>query len=140
MGFAGELGMALGALSIAQHQLREDRQAWASLREAVDIFVKVRSRFTLFTLATAVVILLADTGKLEQAVEAYSAVMTDPIVANSRWFVDMVGNRMDLAKENLPEDVYQAAEKRGRESDPFEVFGKLAQEMNAELALFTTPE
>jgi hypothetical protein len=42
----------------------------------------------------------------------------------------MIGNRMDLASEQLPEDIRQAAEQRGREGDLFEVLGRLAQEID----------
>jgi hypothetical protein len=63
-------------------------------------------------------------------VEAYSALMTDPIVSSSGWTVDMIGDRMDLAREQLPTDVFQAAEQRGLEGDPFTVLDRLAQEID----------
>jgi tetratricopeptide (TPR) repeat protein len=131
MGFAGELGMALGGLALAQHGLGQEERAWASLRESLHIAVETNSRFTLFMLAAALVVLLADGGRWEQAVEAYSAVMTDPIVANSRWFADMVGNRMELAREHLLEDIRLAAEARGRQGDIFDVLAKLEQEIGS---------
>jgi hypothetical protein len=43
----------------------------------------------------------------------------------------MVGNRIDLAREHLPEDVRLAAEARGREGDVFDVLGRLAQEIDS---------
>jgi predicted ATPase/DNA-binding SARP family transcriptional activator len=131
MGFAGELGMALGGLALAQHRLGQEEQAWASLRESLHIAVETNSRFTLYMLAAALVVLLADAARWEQALEAYSAVMTDPIVANSRWFSDMVGDWMDLAKVHLPEDIRWTAEARGREGDVFDVLGRLVQEIDS---------
>jgi tetratricopeptide (TPR) repeat protein len=131
MGFAGELGMALGGLALAQHSLRQEEQAWASLQEAMMIAVKTHSRFTLFLLPAALVVLLSDAGRWELAIEAYSAAMADPIPANSRWFADMVGNRMDLAGEHLPEEVRQAAVERGREGDVFDVLSKVSQEIES---------
>lgn len=77
------------------------------------------------------VVLLADASRREQAVEEYTTVMTDPIVANSRWFADMVGDRMDRAIEQLPEEALPAAEVRGREGDVFDVLGRLAEEINS---------
>jgi DNA-binding SARP family transcriptional activator/predicted ATPase/tetratricopeptide (TPR) repeat protein len=130
MGYAGELGMALGGLALSQHRLGQYSQAWAALWEALRIAVETHSRFTLFTLPAALVVLLADARRWEQAVEAYAVVMTDPIVANSRWFADMVGNRMDLAREHLPAEVLQAAESRGREGDLFDALGRLAVEIS----------
>ncbi len=131
MGFTGELGTALGGLALVQHMQGLEEQAWASLNEALCIAVSIHGRITLLTLAAALIVMLADSSRWEHAVEAYYAVMTDPIVANSRWFVDMIGNRIELARDHLPKEVFLAAEKRGRTSDPFDVFGKLAQEIKS---------
>jgi len=131
MHFFEELGMALGGLALAQHMFGQEQQAWTTLQEVMHIAVETHGRFTIFTLPAALVVILADTGKWEQAVEAYSAVIKDPIVANSRWFADMVGNRMDLAKQRLPEEVWLAAEARGREGDLFDVLARLGQEISA---------
>jgi tetratricopeptide (TPR) repeat protein len=131
MGFAGELSMALGGLTLAQHLLGNDQQAWSSLREALYIAADTHSRFTMFTLPVALLVLLVDAGRWEQAVEAYTAVMTDPIVATSVWFADMVGDRLEHAKDLLPEDSYLAAEERGREGDVFDVLARLLKEINS---------
>jgi tetratricopeptide (TPR) repeat protein len=136
MGFAGELGMALGALALAQHILGQAESAWNTMQEALSIAIKTHNRATLITLAAALVVLLVDSGRWEQAVEAYYAGMTDPIVANSRWFADMVGNRMSLARERLPENVRQAAEQRGREMDIFAIVADVLTEMQTS----TSPE
>ena len=61
--------------------LEQEEQAWNSLKESLRIAVETHSRFTLFILPAALVVLLADAGRWEQAVEAYSAVMTDPMVS-----------------------------------------------------------
>ena len=130
MGFAGELGMALGGLALAQHLLGREDQAWESLEEALSIAFETRSRFAIFNLGAALAVILADAGKWEQTVEAYSVLMTDPIISSSRWTADMIGNWMDLASKQLPEDIRQTAEQRGREGVLFEVLGRLVQEIN----------
>jgi DNA-binding SARP family transcriptional activator/predicted ATPase len=127
MGFAGELGMALGGLALALQRNGDVEKAWAALLESLRITIETKSRFTFFSLPAALISLLADAGRWEQAVEAYFAWMTDPIPANSHWFADMVGNRMDLAREYLSEEAYDAAEASGREGDIFEVLGRLEQ-------------
>jgi hypothetical protein len=86
-------------------------------------------------LPAAVAVLLVDAGMREQALEAYSALITDPIVANSRWFADMVGNRIEIAREQLPEEIRLAAEARGREGDLFVFLGSLAQEIDSGVAI-----
>jgi predicted ATPase/DNA-binding SARP family transcriptional activator len=130
MGFAGELGMALGGLALAQHLFGQEQQAWASLEEALHIAVETHSRFTLFNLGATIVVILADSGKWELTVEAYSALMTDPIVSSSRWTADMIGDRIDLAREKLPEDVRLAAEQHGQEGDLFEVLARISQRID----------
>jgi len=40
MRFAGELGMALAGLALAQHLLGQEELAWASLEEALQIALK----------------------------------------------------------------------------------------------------
>jgi DNA-binding SARP family transcriptional activator/predicted ATPase len=130
MGFAGELGMAIAGLALAQHAAEQCERAWVSLREALRLAVETRSRFTMMTLPATLVVLLADAGRWELAVEAYSAVILDPIPASSHWFADLVGSRMDLASEYLPADVRLAAEKRGREGNVFDTLGRLAKEIN----------
>ena len=131
MGFAGELGMALGGLTLAQHLLGQQEKALDSLEEALRIAVETHSRFTLFNLGAAIIVTMADAGKWELTVEAYSALMKDPIISSSHWTADMIGNRMVLARERLPEDVFQAAEQRGLEGDLFDMLARLTQEIDA---------
>lgn len=138
MRFAGELGMALGGLALAQHLLGQEEQAWASLEEALRIAFETHSRFTLFNLGAALAVLLADSGNWELAVEAYSAMMTDPIIACSQWTADMIGNRMDLARAHLTADIFQEAEQGGLECDLFELVGRLAQEISSISAASTS--
>ena len=57
--------------------------------------------------------------------------MTDPIVINSHWFADMVGDRMGRARELLSEDIRRSAEARGWDGDLFDVPGRLAHEIDS---------
>jgi hypothetical protein len=57
--------------------------------------------------------------------------MKDPMVSSSRWTMDMIGDRMELAREQLPEEVFQAAAQRGREGDLFDMLGRLVQEIDS---------
>ncbi len=47
MGFAGELGMALGGLALAQHLLKQEVHAKDALQESLGIAVETHGRFTL---------------------------------------------------------------------------------------------
>jgi predicted ATPase/tetratricopeptide (TPR) repeat protein len=130
MGFVAELSMALGSLGLAQHLYGQHQLAWETLCEALRIAVASHSRFVLFSLPAALVVILADRGRWEQAVEAYSAVMTDPIVANSHWFANLVEPRLAKAREALPREAYQSAEQRGQQGDLFSALSRLAQQID----------
>jgi hypothetical protein len=63
---------------------------------------------------TAIALLLADRGEAARAVELYALASRYPVVANSRWYEDVVGRHIAAAARALPPDVVAAAEARGR--------------------------
>jgi hypothetical protein len=69
-----------------------------------------------FTLP-GIALLLADRGHEERAVELYALASRYPVVANSRWFADVVGRPIGAIAAALPPDVVVAAEERGRARD-----------------------
>ena len=64
-----------------------------------------------------IALLLADDGEVERAIELYAVASSQPLVANSRWFEDVVGHQIAAVAATLPPDVAQAAEARGRAKD-----------------------
>jgi DNA-binding SARP family transcriptional activator/predicted ATPase len=122
----GMMEIAFIGVVLAQHMLGQTELAMAGLKKGLDYVSETHDRNSLFVLAPALVIQLADSDKWEKVIEAHTALMTDPLVENSRAFVDLIGNRMAIAREQLSEEDRQAAEKRGREGDLFEVLGRLA--------------
>ncbi len=131
MKFSGELAMALGGLALAQHRLGEEKPALASLGEALRLAAASHNRLSLLLIPSAIVGILANAKKWEQAVEAYAGLMTDPLVANSRFFAALVGNRIELAREQLSEEAWLAAETGEQVGDLFEKLGRLAQEIES---------
>ena len=65
----------------------------------------------------AMVLLLADQGQAERAVELYALVSRYPFVANSRWFEDIAGKQIAAVAATLPPEVVAAARERGRARD-----------------------
>jgi tetratricopeptide (TPR) repeat protein len=73
--------------------------------------------------------LLAEQGHAERAVEIYALASRYPYVANSRWYEDLVGQRIAAVAATLPPEVVAAAQERGRARDRWAT----AQELLAEL-------
>jgi DNA-binding SARP family transcriptional activator/predicted ATPase len=126
-----ELGIPLGGLALAQYLMGEQKQAQATLVEALRLAVTSHSRSGFWIMPAAPVILLADRGNWELVIESYSALVTEPIIANSRSFSYLVGNRIDLARQQLSEESFRKAEERGQAGDVFDVLGRLAQEIES---------
>lgn len=68
-------------------------------------------------------------GQIERAAEIYAVALRYPMVANSRWYDDMVGRQIAAAATALPPDVVASAQARGRARDLWDT----ARELLAEL-------
>jgi predicted ATPase/DNA-binding SARP family transcriptional activator len=84
-----------------------------------------RSTFYLVTTLAGIALLLADAGKVEQAVEVYACASSHPFVANSRWFEDVVGAEVSAVAAQLPPKVAQVAYARGQAADRWQVAKEL---------------
>ncbi len=129
---AEEVGMSLGGLALAELALGRRQAARAALLEALSIAVKTRSYFTMITSWAALVALLADAGRREQALEVYSAGQGVPMLANSRWQAEMVAPWVTAALAHLTLDAAEAAKERGRGRDLFATAEELLQEFGGQ--------
>jgi hypothetical protein len=84
-----------------------------------------RSTFYLVTTLSGIALLLADAGKVEQAVEVYACASSHPFVANSRWFEDVAGAEVSTVATQLPPKVAQVAFARGQAADPWQTAKEL---------------
>jgi predicted ATPase/ATP/maltotriose-dependent transcriptional regulator MalT len=60
---------------------------------------------------------LATTGCVERGVEIWELARTQPLVAHSTWFADVVGRELASLAASLPPEVVEAARERGRALD-----------------------
>ena len=74
-------------------------------------------------------LLLVYVDQVEQAVETYTVASNYPLVAHSRWFADVAGQRIAALAAELRPDVVAAARERGRAKDLWVT----AEELVAEL-------
>ena len=65
----------------------------------------------------ATALLLASEGEKERAVELYALASRYPLVAQSRWFADVVGKQIAAAAETLPAGRVAILQARGRTRD-----------------------
>ena len=74
---------------------------------------------------------LADRGEVERAVELFETACQHPFVANSQWYTDVVGKRIDEMAKGLSPDIAEAARHRGRARDPRDTIEGLLAELEA---------
>ncbi|MCP4359149.1 MAG: hypothetical protein GY796_14130 [Chloroflexi bacterium] len=87
-----------------------------AIQEAVEqqIEVKLAASFAVAACLNAV------QEEPEQAITLYALAQQHPFVANSRWFADVIGNRVTAAAATLPPEVVTAAQARGQAMDLWE--------------------
>lgn len=79
----------------------------------------------------AVARLLAEAGEPERAVEFWALAKCYPFVANSRWFADVAGRKLDAVAASLSPEVVAVVQERGRARDLWQTTAELAEELSA---------
>jgi predicted ATPase len=124
-----EPGWALATLGYAARGLGNMLEALQHLYEALQTATETWDLASLMLALPAIALLLADQGEKERAVELYALASRYPLVANSRWFEDVVGNHIAAVAATLPPDVVAAAQERGRARDLEATVAKLLAEL-----------
>jgi hypothetical protein len=96
------------------------------------MFAEIGGFLTLSLALPATALLLADQGEKEWAVELYALASRYPIVANSKWYEDIVGKHIEAIAATLPPDVVAAAQERGRARDLDATVAELLVELEKE--------
>jgi pentatricopeptide repeat protein len=91
----------LSALVCALARAGNLDDAREALREAAAIAVELQSPLFLAPLLAAAACLHARQGERERAVELYTLAATEPIVASSRWFADVVARQLETHRPVL---------------------------------------
>lgn len=103
----------------------ELQRARERLGETLDEAVEVRSLYALMSTLPAIALWLVKEGQTGRAIEVWSAACSQPHVANSRWFADVVGRPVDEAAATLSEDAVAAATERGRAWEQWDLANEL---------------
>jgi hypothetical protein len=110
---AGPLGLAAHLAGDASGEELARQEVREALQTGVDMGVFMPLMYGLPVAAR----LLADRGAVERAVEIYACAGRSEFVANSRWFQDLVGARIEAAAAHLPQEALAAARQRGEAQD-----------------------
>jgi tetratricopeptide (TPR) repeat protein len=107
---------ALGRTYVAR--ARGDRRvAHERFGEALQYCFRMRWLDRDANTASAGALLVADRGERELALELWALASSRPMVANSRWFDDVIGKEMDALAAEMPSEIVSAAEVRGHARD-----------------------
>jgi hypothetical protein len=126
------MGLALAELVYTQCGLGQSRQAERYLCETLQIGIDTRGVYTILYILYAAVLLIADRGEVEKALELSALAERYPFVAKSCWFEDIAGRELSAAAKSLPPDVVATAQERGRERDLWQTAAELLAEFDCE--------
>jgi tetratricopeptide (TPR) repeat protein len=131
-----ELAVALTVLAYAAHSLRQTAKARKYLCRALRPAMKTQNVFSGIQVLSAAALIMADATECAEteavrAVELYALVSRYPLVANSRWYEDVVGKHIAAVAETLPPDEVAAAQDRGRALDLWETAEELLEGLHA---------
>jgi hypothetical protein len=87
------------------------------LCQALELAVESKAVLPLLWALLSQALLLADEGEIQHAVELYALASRYPLVADSRWFADVVGRPITAATDTLPADQIAILQERGRGRD-----------------------
>jgi tetratricopeptide (TPR) repeat protein len=128
----GSLGRTLVVLSRAKLTLGDTDAAWQHALEALDLLTD-RHYYWLLEPIAALALLFAQHGQVLRGVELYALAETNPLMARSRWFIDLFKQPIEAAAAALPEKEVAAARKRGQALDLWEVARELQAELNGQI-------
>jgi tetratricopeptide (TPR) repeat protein len=119
----------LSLLAVSYYRLGQSAQARRHLAEALQITAEFRLYYALVFALPATALFLSGQGEPERAVELYALALRMPMVANSRWFEDVVGKNIAAAAAALPPEAVAAAQERGRARDLWVTAEELSDEL-----------
>jgi predicted ATPase len=112
-----ELGWALAALGHAQLVKGETREGLESIQESLQVGSEIRAVQSISQALGPSALWIGKQGDPIKAVELYRLACQDPAMGNSGWFGKVYGGPITALAEELPKEIVQAAEERGRSLD-----------------------
>jgi DNA-binding SARP family transcriptional activator/predicted ATPase len=121
LSYLDRVGQPLALLGYIAYRRGDRQKALDYLEQSLDNGMW-KGFFAVFMLALSVVaVMLAEAGKLEQAVELYATITAHPFARNSQWSEDMFGRPLQGLWAGLPPEIISAAQERGSQRQLREV-------------------
>ena len=120
-------GGSEACLGLALRGLGCHAKAWNCLKAGLGWAVEEHQFYPLVNALVGIALLLTDEGEYERALELYTLALKQPYVANSRWFEDVAGGEIATNTANLPPQVAEAAQARGRSLDLWQYAAELLE-------------
>ena len=127
-GQPGVLAITLCYLSLAVLRLGRFTQARQHMLEALTIAQQLSLRINILAFAA---LLLIEEGQTERGLELFALACTQPLIADSRWFDDVVGRHIEAAAETLSTEVAAEARNRGETMDWWQTIEDLLDQLRA---------
>jgi hypothetical protein len=125
------LGWANAALAYTALFAGNTEAAAGYVAQALDSVPEHRHYACALMTLPAIALLCAQLGDKERAVELHAMASEHDFVANSFWFEDVVGGRMEAVTTDVPSDRAARARLKGRESGFWETVGEIAEELGS---------
>jgi tetratricopeptide (TPR) repeat protein len=121
MQFAGELGMGLCGLALAQSAAGQAEAARDSLREALLITEKTHNMAAVYIGWPAVVLYFVRYCQLQMALLLHRLASRIPFLHNSIWYGDIIGNEMEAHWQTLSPEQQEAIDATVKAHTPFSI-------------------
>jgi tetratricopeptide (TPR) repeat protein len=131
VGQRDELGWANAALAYVALFDRDTETAAEYLVQALDNVPEHRHYACALMTLPATALLFAQLGGEKRAIELHAMASEHAFVANSCWFDDVVGGRMQAVTMHVPSDWEAHAKSKGRELDFWKTMEEIAEELSA---------
>jgi DNA-binding SARP family transcriptional activator/predicted ATPase len=132
VGLREDMGWGFAVLAFAALGLGDSREARTNLRRSFQLAVDLGVVPPLLWALPTTALLLAGEGEHERAVELYALASRYPLVAQSRWFAGVIGEKIAEVAATQPSDQVAVAEKRGRARDLEATVAELLSELHEE--------
>jgi predicted ATPase/DNA-binding SARP family transcriptional activator len=125
------LAISLTLLGITSLQLGRVMESQRYIQEALGISITHRTILPLLLALTVTAKLLLEENEVEKAIELYALALLDPMVANSKWWRDAVGQHIEDAAASISAEDSKAVRARGRKLDLWQTCVSLLEELRA---------
>jgi DNA-binding SARP family transcriptional activator/predicted ATPase len=126
------LSWALAFQGLTEQRLGKLKSARTHLVGALRTALEIKSFVGITFALTSSIPLTANLGTRERAIERYAVVSQYPMVANSAWFDDLVGQQIEAIAAELSPDIVALAEERGQRQELDTVAAEVLAELKEE--------